>query len=93
VLPFAWALIESNHLTSGGAAVVGILTAAGILGFASLAGTKPNIRLSLGEVMVALIGIGTLLVFILAVLFARSPAEEPEEPPAEPEAAAVLVIG
>jgi hypothetical protein len=43
--------------------------------------------------MVALIGIGTLLVFILAVLFARSPAEEPEEPPAEPEAAAVLVIG
>jgi hypothetical protein len=58
-----------------------------------LAGTKPNIRLSLGEVMVALIGIGTLLVFILAVLFARSPAEEPEEPPAEPEAAAVLVIG
>jgi hypothetical protein len=93
VLPFAWALIESNHLTSGGAAVVGILTAAGILGFASLAGTKPNIRLSLGEVMVALIGIGTLLVFILAVLFARSPDEETEEPPAEPEAAAVLVIG
>jgi len=93
VLPFAWALIESNHLTSGGAAVVGILTAGGILGFASLAGTKPNIRLSLGEVMVALIGIGTLLVFILAVLFARSPAEESEEPPAEPEAAVVLVIG
>jgi hypothetical protein len=92
VLPFAWALIESNHLTSGGAAVVGILTAGGILGFASLAGTKPNIRLSLGEVMVALIGIGTLLVFILAVLFARSPAEESEEPPAEPEAAAVLII-
>jgi hypothetical protein len=73
--------------------VVGILTAGGILGFASLAGTKPNIRLSLGEVMVALIGIGTLLVFILAVLFARSPAEESEEPPAEPEAAVVLVIG
>jgi len=93
VLPFAWALLESNHLTSGGAAIVGILTAAGILGFASLAGTKPNIRLSLGEVMVALIGIGTLLLFILAVLFARSPAEEAEEPPAEPEAAVVLVIG
>jgi hypothetical protein len=92
VLPFAWALIESNHLTSGGAAVVGILTAAGILGFASLAGTKPNIRLTFGEVMVALIGIGTLLVFILAVLFARSPDQEAEAPAAEPEAAVVLVV-
>ncbi len=93
VLPFAMALIESNHLTSGGAAIVGILTAAGILGFASLAGTKPNIRLSFGEVMVALIGIGTILVFILAVLFARSPEEESEEPATETEAAIVLIIG
>lgn len=93
VLPFAWALIQSNHVTSGGAAVVGVLTAAGILGFASLAGTKPNIKLTFGEVMVALIGIGTILIFILAVLFARSPDEEAEEPPAEEEAAVVLVIG
>ena len=91
VLPFAWALLESNHLTSGGAAIVGILTAAGILGFASLAGTKPNIRLTFGEVMVALIGIGTLLVFILAVLFARSPDHE-ETPADEPEAAVVLMV-
>ncbi len=93
VLPFAWTLLESNHLTSGGAAIVGILVAAGILGFASLAGTKPNIKLSFGEVMVAVIGIGTIVVFVLAVLFARSPEEEHEEPAAEPEAAVVLVIG
>ena len=93
VLPFAGTLLESNHLTSGGAAIVGILTAAGILGFASLAGTKPNIKLSFGEVMVAVIGIGTIVVFVLAVLFARSPEEEHEEPAAEPEAAVVLVIG
>jgi MFS family permease len=93
VLPFAWTLIQSNHLTGGGAAVIGILTAAGILGFASLAGTKPNIKLSFGEVMVALIGIGTIIVFILAVLFARSPEEEHEEPAAETEAAIELVIG
>jgi MFS family permease len=93
VLPFAWALIESNHLASGGAAVIGILTAAGILGFASLAGSKPNIRLSFGEVMVAVIGIGTIVVFILAVLFARSPDEGGEEPAAEPEAAITFVVG
>jgi hypothetical protein len=93
VLPFAWTLIQSNHLTSGGAAVIGILTAGGILGFASLAGTKPNIKLSFGEVMVAVIGIGVIVVFILAVLFARSPDEQHEEPAAEPEAAASFVIG
>jgi hypothetical protein len=93
VLPFAWTLIESNHLTSGGAAVIGILTAAGILGFAALAGTKPNIKLSFGEVMVAVIGIGTIVVLILAVLFARSPEEATEEPAAETEAAIVLIVG
>jgi len=93
VLPFAWALIQSNHLTSGGAAVVGILTATGILAFATLAGGRPNVRLTFGEVMVAVVGIGTILVVILAVLFARSPDEEPEQPAAEPEAAAVLFLG
>ena len=93
VLPFAWALIESEELGTGGAAVIGILTASGILGFASLAGTKPNIKLSFGEVMVAVIGIGTVIVFILAVMFARSPEEEPEEPAAEPEAAITLIVG
>ena len=93
VLPFAWALLESEELGTGGAAVIGILTAAGILGFASLAGTKPNIKLSFGEVMVAVIGIGTVIVFILAVMFARSPDEEPEEPAAEPEAGITLVVG
>jgi hypothetical protein len=93
VLPFAWALLESNHLTSGGAAIVGTLTAAGILGFAALAGTRPNVKLSFGEVMVALAGIGTVLVVILVVLFAMSPDEEHEEPAVEPEAAAVVFIG
>jgi MFS family permease len=92
VLPFAWTLIQSNHLTSGGAAVIGILAASGILGFAALAGTKPNIKLSFGEVMVAVIGIGTIVLFVLAVLFARSPEEEHEEPAAETEAAITFVV-
>lgn len=90
VLPFAWALIESNHLTAGGAAFVGIFTAAAILGFATLAGGKPNMKIGFGEVMVAVIGIGVVLILIFAVLFARNPADHEEE--THEEAAAVLVI-
>ncbi len=92
VLPFAWALIESSHLTSGGAAVVAILTSLGILGFASLAGTRPNIKISFGEAMVALIGIATVLLIVFAVLFARSPGESNEEEAGE-EAAVILILG
>lgn len=92
VLPFAWALLESNHLVTGGAAIVGILTAAGILTFATLGG-RPNVKLSFGEVMVALVGIATVIIFILAVFFAMSPDEEHEEPAAEPEAVVALHLG
>jgi hypothetical protein len=63
------------------------------LAFASLGGSRPNIKLSFGDVMVAVIGIGAILVFILAVLFARSPEEGAEEPPAETEAAAIFIVG
>lgn len=93
VLPFAWALLESNHLTSGGAAIVGTLTATGILVFATLAGSRPNVKLTFGEVMVALVGIGTVLVVILVVLSAMSPDDEHDEPATEPEAAIVQIVG
>lgn len=92
VLPFAWALIESSHLTSGGAAVVAILTSLGILGFASLAGTRPNMKITFGEAMIALIGIATVLIIVFAVLFARSPGEASEEETSE-EAAVSVVLG
>jgi len=92
VLPFAWALLESSHLTSGGGAVVAIFTALGILGFASLAGTRPNVRISFGEVMVAIIGIVTVLLIVFAVLLARS-ADGGHEEKAGEEAALTLVIG
>jgi hypothetical protein len=78
VLPFAFALIQSNHMAPNAAAVIAIITAGGILGFASLAGTKPNIRITFGELMVAVIGIGTVVLIILAVLVFRS-AESEEE--------------
>jgi MFS family permease len=82
VLPFAYALIESNHLAPGvGGAVVAIIAAIGILGFAALAGTKPEMRISFGDAMVALIGIGVVLVIIISVLFATTGDDHSEEPP------------
>jgi MFS family permease len=82
VLPFAYTLIQSNHLAANSAAVVAIITAGGILGFAALAGSKPNMRISFGELMVAVIGIGTVLLILLAVLVFRAPDGEHVEPPA-----------
>jgi hypothetical protein len=80
VLPFAWLLLQSNHMASNAAAVIAIITAAGILGFASLAGSRPNIKISFGELMVAVIGIGTVLLVLLAVLLFRSDDHSSEEP-------------
>lgn len=91
VIPFGYVLIQSNHLGSNGAAIVAILTAGGILGFASLAGSKPEMRISFGEVMVAVVGIGTVLVIILAVLFYTGQDEDHSETEGE-EAAAVSAI-
>jgi hypothetical protein len=83
VLPFAWVLIESNHMASNAAAVVAIITAGGILGFAALAGGRPNIRISFGELMVAVIGVGTvLLVLLLVLVFRSADHSEPETRPA-----------
>lgn len=91
VLPFAYALIESNHLTSGGAAIIAIITAAGILSFAALGGNQPNMRLSFGEVMIAVVGIATVVVVIFMVLNTRDSAGH-EEAPAEAEAAVVQLV-
>lgn len=91
VLPFAWTLIQTNHLTSGGAAIVAIIAAAGILAFASLAGNRPNMKISFGEMMVAIVGIGTVIVVVVAVLLAQSPAEEHEEPANGGETAIVQI--
>lgn len=69
VLPFAVILFQSNHLASGGAALVAILTAGGILGFSALAGNRPQMRISFGELMVAVTGIGIVVLIIVAVLY------------------------
>lgn len=91
VLPFGFTLIESNHVAPGvGGAVVAIITAAGILGFAALAGSRPEMRISFGDLMVAVIGIGLILIIIISVLFANQGEEHAEEP--TEEAAVVQVV-
>jgi MFS family permease len=93
VLPFAYALIESNHLAPGvGGAVVAIVAASGILGFAALAGSKPEMRISWGDMVWALLGIGTVLIIVIAVLFATGGEEEHSEEPAGEEAAVVQLL-
>lgn len=84
VLPFGLTLIESNHVAPGvGGAVVAIITAGGILGFSALAGSRPEMRISLGDLMVAIIGIGVVLIIIISVLFANQEEEHTEEPSGE----------
>lgn len=91
VLPFAYTLIESNHLAPGaGGAIVAILAASGILGFAALAGSRPEMRISFGDLMVAVIGIGVVLIIVISVLFATQSEDHSEEEPAE-EAVAQLI--
>ncbi|MFB3050859.1 MAG: hypothetical protein ACE1Z0_02600 [Acidimicrobiia bacterium] len=89
VLPFAYILIQSNELTSGGAAIIATLVAGGILGFATLAGSQSGMRITGGDLLVAVAGIGTVLLILLAVLLINS-----DEVPAEgdPEAQTAIVV-
>lgn len=92
VLPFAYALIQSNHLAPGiGGAVVAIVAAGGILGFSALAGNKPEMRISFSDVVWALVGIGAVLIIVISVLLYTGNEEHTEEP-ATGETAAVLVL-
>ncbi|HET9260710.1 MAG TPA: hypothetical protein VFP42_11350 [Acidimicrobiia bacterium] len=92
VLPFAYALIQSNHLAPGiGGAVVAIVTASGILGFAALAGSKPDMRITFGDLVWAIVGLGAVLAIVISVLLYTGGGEEHEEEPAE-EAAVVRLV-
>lgn len=93
VLPFAYALIQSNHLAPGiGGAIVAIVAASGILGFAALAGSKPDMRISFGDLVWALVGIGAVIVIVISVLLYSGSGDEHQEEPAEGEAAIMLVL-
>ena len=71
-----------------------VLTSAGILGFASLAGNRPNIKIRFGDVMVAVLGIATVIIVIFYVLIVSTwDDEEAAEGEGGQEAAVVLVVG
>jgi hypothetical protein len=78
VLPFAIVLIRSNHMASGGAAMLAILTAGSVLAVAALSASKPGMKITRGEFLVALGGIGVVVMIIVAVLLARSGAGHDE---------------
>jgi hypothetical protein len=79
VLPLAIVLIRSSHLSAAGAPILAIIASASILAVASLSASKPGMRISRGEFLLALGGIGVVLMIVMAVLLARSPVHEEEE--------------
>ncbi len=76
-------------MASGGAAVLAILVAASILGIAGLSASRPGMKIKRSEFVVALGGIGVVILIIVAVFLARSEGGHEEEapPPTEPAAA------
>lgn len=81
VLPLGGTLVETEHLSKAAPPILAVLVAGGILGFAALIGSRPNIRISFGEFGVALAGVLIVVGVVLSVMFARGPThEEPHGP-------------
>jgi hypothetical protein len=70
-------LIRSDEFARGGAAAVGVVAAISILTFAGLSASQPGMKITVGEFLVALAGIGVVIVIIVAVLLARRGPVEP----------------
>jgi len=74
VLPLGWTLVEVAHLSEFAAPILAVVVAGGILGFATLGGSKPNMRFTIAEFGVALGGILVVVGTLLAVMFTRGPS-------------------
>ena len=94
VIPFAFVLIRSNHMASGGAAVLAILVSASILGIAGLSASRPGMKIRRSEFVIALGGIGVVILIVVAVFLARSEGnhEGEAEPQAEPAASVERLV-
>ncbi|CAN5777819.1 hypothetical protein BH23ACT5_BH23ACT5_20440 [soil metagenome] len=84
VLPLGLTFIRSNELAAGGASVLAIIAAIGILGFAALSASRPTMRVGFGEFMVAVAGIVTVVVIIVSIVSAMAGPGHEEVAPDEP---------
>lgn len=82
VLPLGLIFIRSNEMASGGASLLAIIAAGAILGIASISASRPSMSITFGEFLVAVAGIGAVVLIIFAVIQARA---EPEEHGTESE--------
>lgn len=83
VLPLGVTFIRSNEMAPGvGAAILAIFAAASILGIAAMSASRPTMRISVGELMIAVAGIATVVLIVFAVIQTRAGPLE-EEAPAE----------
>lgn len=76
VVPLGLVFIRSNEMASGGAAVLAIFAAAAILGVSTLSASRPTMRITFGEFLVAAAGIVTVVLIIFAVLQTQAGPEE-----------------
>jgi hypothetical protein len=83
VLPLGIVFIRSNEMATGGAAVLAVFAAGAILGIATLSASRPTMRVTFGEVLVAVAGIATVVLIIFAVIQTQAGPHEEEEAPAE----------
>ena len=88
VLPLAVVLVRSNHLAKGGAALLAVIASASILAVASLSASKPGMKISRGEFLLALGGIAVVVTMVFAVMLARNPSAGHEEESSGTEEAA-----
>ncbi len=88
VLPSAWLFLTFP----GAAPLLALFIAMGILGFAGLAASRPGMKISVGDFLVAAAGIGVVILIIVAVLLARGAGGGEGEQKVEGEAAVELVV-
>lgn len=79
VVPLGLVFIRSNEMASGGAAVLAIFASAAILGIASISASRPTMRVTFGEFLVAAAGIATVVLIIFAVIQTQAGPEEAAE--------------